>query len=91
VREREETISRCRSPITKEMFIEIANLACDSDPNSATFVTFDWLALGRILDLRVAEYAKTTQNRVDVYKYASGNKVIKPFIPTDWRFFNEKG
>jgi hypothetical protein len=26
-----------------------------------------------------------------VYKYASGNKVIKPFIPTDWRFFNEKG
>jgi len=73
------------------MFVEIANLACNSDPNSATSVTFDWLALGRILGLRVTEYAQTTQNRVDVYEYASGNKVIKAFIPTDWRFFNEKG
>ena len=90
-REREEMIARRRSPITKEMFVEIANLTCDSDPNSATSVTFDWLALGRILGLRVAEYAQTTQNRVDVYEYASGNKVIKAFIPTDWSFFNEKG
>ena len=49
VREREETIARRRSPITKEMFVEIANLTYDSDPNSATSITFDWLALGRIL------------------------------------------
>jgi hypothetical protein len=91
VREREETIARRRSPITKEMFVEIANQACDSDPNSATFVTFDWLALGRILGLRVAEYAQTNQSQVDAYEYASGNKVIKAFIPTNWSFFNEKG
>jgi len=90
-REREKKIARCRSPITKEMFVEVANLACDSDPNFATSGTFDWLALGRILGLKVAEYAQTTQNRVDVYEYASGNKVIIAFIPTDWRFFNEKG
>ena len=89
--EREETIARRRSPITKEMFVEIANQACDSDPNSATFVTFDWLALGRILGLRVAEYAQTNQSQVDAYEYASGNKVIKAFIPTNWSFFNEKG
>ncbi len=55
--EREETITRRRSPITKEMFVEIANLACDSDHNPAVSVTFDWLALGRILDFWVAEYA----------------------------------
>ena len=73
------------------MFVEIANQACDSDPNSATFVTFDWLALGRILGLRVAEYAQTNQSQVDAYEYASGNKVIKAFIPTNWSFFNEKG
>jgi hypothetical protein len=30
-RECEETIARCRSPITKEMFVAIANRACDSD------------------------------------------------------------
>ena len=59
-REREETIARRRSPITKEMFVEIANLTYDSDHNSAVSVTFDWLALGSILGFRVAEYAQTT-------------------------------
>ena len=39
--EREETIDRRRSPITREMYIEIANLACNSDHNSAVFVTFE--------------------------------------------------
>ena len=73
------------------MFAEIANLACDADPNSATSVTFDWLAVGRVLGLRVAKYVQTTQSQVDAYEYASGNKVIKAFIPTDWSFFNEKG
>ena len=90
-REREETIARRRSPITKEMFVEMANLTCDSDPNSAISVTFDWLALGRVLGFRVAEYAQTTQSQIDEYEYASGNKVIKAFIPSDWRFYDEKG
>jgi hypothetical protein len=39
--EREETIDRRRSPITREMYIEIANLACNSDHNSAVSITFD--------------------------------------------------
>jgi hypothetical protein len=90
-REREETIARRRSPITKEMFVEIANLACDSDHNSAVSVTFDWLALGRILGFWVAEYAQITQSQVDEYEYASGKKVIKAFIPSDWSFYNKKG
>ena len=55
------------------MFVEMANLTCDSDPNSAISVTFDWLAVGRVLGLRVAEYAQTTQSQVDAYEYASGN------------------
>jgi hypothetical protein len=31
VRERKETIARCRSPIMKKMFVAIANRACDLD------------------------------------------------------------
>ena len=73
------------------MFVEIANLACDSDHNSAVSVTLDWLALGRILGFRVAEYAQTTQSQVDEYEYASGKKVIKAFIPSDWSFYSKKG
>ena len=73
------------------MFVEIANLACNSDHNSVVSVTFDWLALGRILGLWVAEYAQTTQSQIDEYKHAPGNKVIKAFIPLDWRFYDKKG
>ncbi len=47
-REREEMIARCRSPITREMFVAIANCACDLDQDSAKSVTFDWITLGRV-------------------------------------------
>jgi hypothetical protein len=90
-REREETIARHRSPITREMFVEIANLTCNSDHNYVVSVTFDWLNLRRILGFWVVEYAQTTQSQIDTYEYASGNKVIKAFIPSDWRFYDEKG
>ncbi len=48
MREREENIARCRSPILKEMFVAIANQASDSDTDSAVSVTFDWITLGRV-------------------------------------------
>ena len=73
------------------MLVEIANLTCNSDCDSAVSVTFDWLALGRILGFQVAEYAQTTQSQIDTYECASGNKVIKAFIPPDWRFYDKKG
>jgi hypothetical protein len=46
--EHEETIARCRSPITKEMFIAIANRACDLDWDSMESVAFDWITLGKV-------------------------------------------
>jgi hypothetical protein len=55
--EREETIARCRSPITKEIFVAIANRACELDQDSAECATFDWITLGRVAGFRVAEYA----------------------------------
>jgi hypothetical protein len=91
MREREEIIARRRSPLSKEMFVEIANQAFKSDRDSAISVVFDWITLGRVAGFRVAEYAQTTQNKVDEFEYASGNRVIKAFIPSDWHFYNKKG
>ncbi len=88
--EHEETIARCRNPITKEMFVTIANRACDSDRGSAESVIFDWITLGRVVGFQVAEYAQTTQNKIDAYEYASGNKVTKAFVSSDWKFYDEK-
>ena len=75
------------------MFVEIANLTYDSNHNSAVSLTFDWLALGRILGFRVAEYSQTTQSQVDEYEYASGNKVIKlrlEFLQREGSTFNNR-
>ena len=39
----------------------------------------------------VAEYARTTQNKVDEFEYASGNRVIKAFVLLDWKFYDKTG
>lgn len=91
MRDREENIARRRSPITKEIFVAIASHACDSDRDSAESVIFDWITLGRVAGFRVAEYAQTTQDRIDEYEYPSGNRVVKAFIPSDWLFYDKKG
>jgi hypothetical protein len=41
MQERKENIARRRSPISKEMFVAIANHAYDVDQDSAESVTFD--------------------------------------------------
>jgi hypothetical protein len=46
----------------------------------------------KVAGFRLAEYAQTTQTKVDEFEYASGNKTIKAFIlPTDWKFYDGKG
>jgi hypothetical protein len=52
-------------------------------------VTFDWITLGRVAGFQVAEYAQTTQNKIDAYEYASGNKVTKAIISSDWKFYDD--
>ncbi len=37
----------------------------------------------------MVEYAQTTQNKIDVYKYSSGNKATKAFVPSDWKFYDD--
>jgi hypothetical protein len=72
------------------MYVAMAKLAKESLANSAESVAFELFNLIRVGGFRVAEYAQTTQMRVDEFEYASGNKVIKAFIPTDWKFYNRK-
>lgn len=73
------------------MFVAIANHACDADRDSAESVIFDWITLGRVAGFRVAEYAQTTQNKVDEFEYASGNRIVKAFVPLDWKFYDKQG
>jgi hypothetical protein len=87
-REREENIARQRSPISKEMYVEIAKRAEASKKDSVDSVLFDCFNLIRVGGFRVAEYAQKTQNKIDEFEYGLGNKVVKAFIPTDWSFYN---
>jgi hypothetical protein len=89
--EREETIAKQRSPLTKEMFINMGKLAAIFSKNSANLVLHDWFCLIRICGFRVAEYAQTTQTKINVHQNSSGKEVIKAFLPGDWVFKNDKG
>jgi hypothetical protein len=44
-----------------------------------------------VAGFRVAEYAQTMQSKVDECKHASGSKVVKAFIASDWKFYDEQG
>jgi hypothetical protein len=88
-REHEETIARHRSLLANEMFATMAKLVAESDQDSAESVTFDWFCLFRVAGSKVAEYAQTTQSKVDEHKYAYGNKVVKSWIASDWTFYDE--
>jgi len=90
-REREENIARHRSPLTKEMYVEMARRAETSSRDSIDAVLFDFFNLIRVGGFRVAEYAQKTQTKIDEFEYASGNKVVKAFIAIDWNFYDAKG
>ncbi len=90
-REKEECIARQRSPITREIYSALLDQAKKSLVDSAESVVFDWFTLIRITGLRCAEYAQKTQTNIDEHEYASGKRVIKAFVPSDWKFYNSKG
>jgi hypothetical protein len=71
------------------MFVAMSNLASKSNQDSTESVTFDWFCLCRVTGFRVAEYAQTNQSKVDEHEYASGNKVVKACIASDWKFYDE--
>jgi hypothetical protein len=80
-REREENIARQQSPITREMFTALLDLANKSPVNSLEAVVMDWFILIRITGLRCTEYAKKTQSAFVEHEYPSGKFVVKALIP----------
>ncbi len=54
-------------------------------------VVTDWFILIRITRLQCAEYAQKTQSAFDEHEYPLGKCVLKAFIPTDWKFYYNKG
>jgi hypothetical protein len=92
LREKEENIKNQRSPITREMFAALLDTASKSKCiDSLEAVVADWFILIRVTGLRCAEYAQKTQSAVDKHVHSSGKRVIKAFIPTDWKFYEENG
>jgi hypothetical protein len=90
-REKEEDIARQRSPISREMFASLLEMAKHSAPDSLEVNVADWMIFVRITGLRCAEYAQKNQSGVDEHLYPSGKRVVKAFLPTDWEFYDDTG
>jgi hypothetical protein len=82
-REKEEDIAKQQSPITREMFAALCNLANKTSANLLEAVVADWFKFIRITGLRCAEYAQKTQSAFNKHEYPSGKRIVKAFIPTD--------
>jgi hypothetical protein len=87
-KEKEEDIAKQQSPITREIFAALCNLANKTSANLLETVVADWFKFIRITGLRCAEYAQKTQSAFDKYKYPSGKSIVKAFNPTDWTFYD---
>jgi hypothetical protein len=90
-KEREENIARQRSPITRETFAALLDLAKKSTVDSIEAVIADWFTFIRITGLRCAEYAQKTQSTFNEHEYPSGKRVVKAFVPTDLKFYDSSG
>jgi hypothetical protein len=73
------------------MYVEMTQHAKAFSQDSVHSVLFDFFNLIRVGGFRVSEYAQKTQTKVNKFEYASGNKVVKAFIPSDWQFYNASG
>jgi len=83
-REKEEDIARQQSPISKEMFASLLQVAIHSPPNCLEANVADWMIFIQITGLCCAEYAQKTQSGDDKHIYPSGKRAVKAFLPTDW-------
>jgi len=90
-REREENIARQWSLITREMFTALLKFTKKSPVDSIEAVVADWFTFIRITGLSCAQYAQKTQSTFDEHEYPLGKRIVKAFIPTDWRFYNSSG
>jgi hypothetical protein len=73
------------------MFAALCDLANNASADSLEAVVADWFKFIRITGLRCAEYAQKTQSAFDEHEYPSGKRIVKAFIPTDWKFYDSSG
>jgi hypothetical protein len=90
-REKEESVAQQRSPITHKIYSMLLDQTRKSPVDSPKTIVVDWFTLIRITGLHCAEYAQKTQTSYDKHEYPSGKRVIKAFIPNNWKFYNSKG
>ena len=90
-RDKEEEIARWRNPITRETFAALLELGAKSATDSLEVVVADWFTFIRITGLQCAEYTQKMQIAANEHEFPSGKHVVKAFLPTDWKFYNQKG
>jgi hypothetical protein len=90
-RDEEDEIARLRNPIAREIFAALLELGAKSPIDSLEAVVADWFTFIRITGLGCAEYAQKMQIAINEHEYPSGKRVVKAFLPTDWKFYNQKG
>ena len=87
-REKEESVARQQSPITQEIYSALLNQANKSPVDSVETVVTNWFTLIRITGLCCTEYAHKTQTSNNEHEHPSDKRVVKAFIPSDWKFYN---
>ena len=80
-RERKENIARQGSPISKEMYVEIAKQAEASPKDSVDSVLFDCFNLIRVGGFRIAEYTHKTQIRSMSLSMVRAIRLLRPLFP----------
>jgi hypothetical protein len=76
--EHEENIARHRSPLTKEMYVEMAKRAKISPQDSVDSVLFDFFNLIRVGGFRVAEYAQKLKPSLMSLSMGRAIRLLRP-------------
>ena len=72
LRKREENIARQQSPITRDLFTALLDMAKKLPIDSVDTVVADWFTFIRITGLRLSEYVQKSQSTFEENEYSSG-------------------
>lgn len=89
--EAEENIANQRSPITKEIYVELLERGEKAEVGSEDWLLAKFTSVAKIIGPRASEFAQKTQSKVDFHKYPSGKTVVKAFTRADFTFYDKNG
>jgi len=87
----EETIANQREPLTEPIAAEAIRIGQEAHQDSVDNLVANIICLGRFIGPRLSEYACNTQKKVTYHKFRSGNTIVRPWIPQDFRFYDSRG